>query len=464
MNIKNQRMSVLEHTAYGAGDMSLSVSIISASLLIYAFMVNVVGLTPVDAGWVLLVVRMIDAISDPLMGWLSMRLSTRWGRYRPWILLGSAPFGLSLFLLFTVVGDSYQTKLAWTSSVYIFNSLMFTVISIPYISLIGVLTRDPAERLKANAFRFPMAKAATLIVTTFVPYYVTSGIDPQSAYAEAFLALGIISIAILLFCVFNIKERVEIATPKNIPASVQLKALLRNDQWLILCLTMVLLLIAFATRGNIAFIYGTEFARAGNGWEIGIFMGMWSIGGVVGALCSKWLTDRYNKLTIFRLSLYGSAIMAVMMYFIVGIGDFYLAVLCYFLCCAISEINSPILWASIGEVGFYGEIKTGINTHGLSVGFVAFSQKLGMSISGPITGYTLAYIGYEAGTPLSQETLLGLSMAVTFIPAVFFMIGGLVFRKYFISNHYFKEMMMADRLPGISCPRSERNVQPKVTK
>ncbi|STV78535.1 GPH family transporter [Klebsiella michiganensis] len=74
----------------------------------------------------------------------------------------------------------------------------------------------------------------------------------------------------------------------------------------------------------------------------------------LGALISKWLTDRYNKLAVFRWSLYLSALMAVAMYFIVGIGDLYLAILFYFLCCAVSEINSPILWASIAEVGFYG--------------------------------------------------------------------------------------------------------------
>jgi len=459
MNTQKQHMSVLEHTAYGAGDMSLSVSIISASLLIYAFMVSVVGLTPVDAGWVLLVVRLIDAISDPLMGWLSVKVNTRWGRYRPWILIGSIPFGISLFLLFTIVGDSYQAKLTWTTSAYIFNSLMFTVIAIPYISLIGVITNDPAERIKANIFRFPMAKAATLIVTTFVPYYVTTGDDPQLAYATAFLALGVVSVAVLIFCALNVKERVTINTPKNVSAKTQLKALLQNDQWLILCLTMVLLLIAFATRGNLAFIYGTEFAKAGNGWEIGVFMGMWSVGGVAGALLSKWLTDRFHKLTVFRWSLYGSAVTAVLMYFVVGLGDLYLAILFYFLCCAVSEINSPILWASIGEVGFYGETKTGVNTSGLSIGFISFSQKLGMSISGPITGYTLAYIGYETGSELSLETLTGLSMAVTFIPALFFMIGGIVFKKYFISNHYFKEMMMTNRLPGISCSRKEVSTQ-----
>lgn len=453
---KKERMSILEHMAYGSGDMALSVSIISASLLIYTFMVSVVGLSPIDAGWVLLVVRLIDAISDPLMGWLSVKIKSRWGRYRPWIFLGSIPFGISLALLFTVVGDSYNTKLVWATATYVFNSLVFTVISIPYISLVGVMTNDPAERIKANTFRFPMAKAATLIVTTFVPYYVTSGIDAKDAYAMSFLILGIVSIVVLMFCTFCVKERVGLNVPQNVSVKDQFFALMKNDQWLLLCITMILLLIAFATRGNIAFIYGSEFAKAGNGWEIGIFMGMWSIGGIAGALVSKWLTDRYSKLVVFRRSLYASALVAIAMYFFVGIGDLYLAIVFYFLCCAISEINSPILWASIAEVGFYGEIKTGINTSGLSIGFVAFSQKLGMSISGPITGYTLTYIGYQAGAELSLETLCGLSAAMTFIPAFFFLIAGLVFRRYFISNTYFRQMMFDNKLPGVSCSRHDK--------
>lgn len=128
-----------------------------------------------------------------------------------------------------------------------------------------------------------------------------------------------------MFCACYVKERVEINSPNNVSTKKQILSLMKNDQWLILCITMVLLLIAFATRGNIAFIYGTEFAKAAGGWEIGIFMGMWSAGGIAGALISKWLTDRYNKLAVFRWSLYLSALMAVAMYFIVGIGDLYLA-------------------------------------------------------------------------------------------------------------------------------------------
>ncbi|KFC42128.1 hypothetical protein FF19_04020 [Klebsiella michiganensis] len=461
MNTTSQeRMSVHEHVAYGSGDMALSVSIISASLLIYTFMISVVGLTPIDAGWVLLAVRLIDAITDPVMGWLSGKVKTRWGRYRHWIAICSIPFGISLFMLFTVVGESYSARLGWTTGAYILNSIMFTMIAIPYISLVGVMTNDPAERLKANTFRFPMAKAATIIVTTFVPYYVTSkgAAEAGNAYALAFLVLGIASIIVLMFCAFYVKERVEINSPKNISTKKQILSLMKNDQWLILCITMVLLLIAFATRGNIAFIYGTEFAKAAGGWEIGIFMGMWSAGGIAGALISKWLTDRYNKLAVFRWSLYLSALMAVAMYFIVGIGDLYLAILFYFLCCAVSEINSPILWASIAEVGFYGEIKTGVNTSGLSIGFISFSQKLGMSISGPITGYTLTWIGYEAGAKLSMETLLGLSMAVTFIPAIFFLIASFVFKRYFIDNEYFREMIVSNKLPTDKLSREKDRI------
>lgn len=150
--------------------------------------------------------------------------------------------------------------------------------------------------------------------------------------------------------------------------------------------------------------------------------------------------------------------MAVAMYFIVGIGDLYLAILFYFLCCAVSEINSPILWASIAEVGFYGEIKTGVNTSGLSIGFISFSQKLGMSISGPITGYTLTWIGYEAGAKLSMETLLGLSMAVTFIPAIFFLIASFVFKRYFIDNEYFREMIVSNKLPTDKLSREKDRI------
>lgn len=439
------RLSVLEKSAYGAGDMALTISIISASILIYAFLIQVVGLSPVDAGWILMIVRTIDAISDPLMGILTSKFRTRLGRYRHWLMIGAIPFGISLWLLFTSFGETYSQKMAWSTGVYIFNSLAFTVLAIPYISLIGVITADPQERLNANAFRFPMAKVATLIVSTFVPYWVTQGSDARSSYATAFAVVGAVSVVIMLFCAFNVKERVITTTPAE-PLRRQVKGLLQNDQWQIISLAMVVLFVGFLVNGSVAIMYGKEFAGATDGYGIAIFMSMGSVGGILGPLISTWLTRHYCKIKVFKYSMYGSAVMSLLAWWLVGANSFWSATFFYLLCSVVSQINTPILWSSITEASDYGLCKTGIDASGLAIGMISFCQKFGMGIAGPITGYLLAWVGYSSEGAQSASAIAGLSWIMLLVPAVFYLLTGLIMHFYVINNAYYSAMMQQGRI------------------
>lgn len=437
------KMSVLEKIGFGAGDSAINLSLISAGMLIYAFHVQVVGLTPVDAGWLLLLVRIIDAFTDPMMGWMTNRYKTRWGHYRHWIGFAAIPMGLSMYLMFTTVGDTYQVKLLWAYATYIFNTLMFTMVTIPYISMIGVITDDPDERITANSWRFTMAKTATLLCTTFVPYWVTSQENQVEGYAVSFLILGVIGAICLMFCSLTTREKVDIE-PNTVPVKVQLKSLLKNDQWIVLCSACITLMLAFLVRGNIAFIYATEYSGASMGTQVSIFLGMWSVGGILAAIVSKKLTQHFCKIKVFRGSMYASALMGVSIYFLVGQGEFVAAVICYFLYCFLTDLNTPIFWALITEVSDYGKKKTGIDASGISMGAISFCQKLGMGLSGIVTGYTLQYFGYSAEAEKTTEVLNGLSLSLSIAPAIFFLITGLIMKKYIVTTDYYKQMMKSE--------------------
>ncbi|EGQ7984057.1 MFS transporter [Vibrio vulnificus] len=434
------RMSVLEKIGFGSGDSAINLSMISAGMLIYAFHVQIVGLTPVDAGWLLLLVRIIDAVTDPAMGWATNRYKSRWGHYRHWIGFAAIPMGISMYLMFTTVGDTYEMKLMWAYGTYIFNALMFTMVTIPYISMIGVVTDNPDERITANSWRFTMAKTATLLCTSLVPFWVTSQTDQLQGYATSFAILGAIGAACLLFCAFTTREHIEIE-PNTVPVKEQLKSLVRNDQWIVLCSACITLMLAFLVRGNIAFIYGTEYAGASFGVQISVFLGMWSVGGILAAIVSKKLTKHFCKIQVFRVSMYASALMGLSIYFLVGQGEFVAAVICYFLYCFLTDLNTPIFWALISEVSDYGKKKTGIDSSGISMGAISFCQKLGMGLSGIVTGYTLQYFGYSADAEKTPEVLEGLSLSLSIAPAIFFLITGLIMHKYIITTDYYNNMM-----------------------
>lgn len=155
----------------------------------------------------------------------------------------------------------------------------------------------------------------------------------------------------------------------------------------------------------------------------------------------KKLTKHFCKIRVFRVSMYASALMGLSIYFLVGQGEFVAAVICYFLYCFLTDLNTPIFWALISEVSDYGKKKTGIDSSGISMGAISFCQKLGMGLSGIVTGYTLQYFGYSADAEKTQEVLEGLSLSLSITPAIFFLITGLIMRKYIITTDYYNSMM-----------------------
>lgn len=146
--------------------------------------------------------------------------------------------------------------------------------------------------------------------------------------------------------------------------------------------------------------------------------------------------------------MYASALASVLAWWWIDEGNFIGATLFYLLCSTVSQINTPILWSSITEAAEYGYYKTGIDASGLGIGMISFCQKLGMGIAGPITGYLLDYVGYQAQGDISATAVQGLSTIMLLVPALFYLLTGWILKGYFINNVYYVEMVSAKRLPG----------------
>ncbi|MEL7478508.1 MAG: MFS transporter, partial [Pseudomonadota bacterium] len=167
--MESQKLSVVEKVGFGAGDMAVNVMVAALFYFMSFFYTDIYGLDPVDMGVLFLVARFVDAFTDPLMGVITDKVKTRWGQFRHWFLFLSVPYGLSVVLLFTTPDFDYNMKLAWAYATYLFATLMFTGVAIPYISYIGVLTADPKERLSANGYRMFFAKIANVVIVFSVP-------------------------------------------------------------------------------------------------------------------------------------------------------------------------------------------------------------------------------------------------------------------------------------------------------
>lgn len=438
--MSSMKLSVVEKLGFGAGDMAVNIVMITMQLIIAYFYTDIYGLEPADMGVLFLVVRLIDAFSDPVMGMVTDRCNSRHGHYRPFMLWFAIPFGVAVYLAFITPDFAYSYKLAWAYFSYILLTLLFTIVTIPYISLIGVITNDPAERLSANGYRFVLVKVAAFLVTIVVPalaLYLGDG-NMRDGYQPAMGLMGILGSVLFLVCFFTTKERIKPVIEKT-KLRQQARLLLKNDQWLLLCIVLILLMCGIVIRGSVATYYAKYYLHGGE-TLISPFLATGVTASILAMIASTWITKFYCKLKLFRYSQLLTVALCIAMYFIVGQDDVVLAFIFTFLIWFTCDMYMPIFWASIAEAVDYGHRKTGTRVSGLAFGGISFSQKLGMGVAGGLLGYLLSYFNYQADAEQSEFTLNGLSLMITVIPAVFHLAVGLIMYRYIISNPYYDQI------------------------
>ncbi|MFM2481144.1 MFS transporter [Celerinatantimonas sp. YJH-8] len=439
--MKKFKLSVLEKVGFGSGDMAVNVVISSMMLIITFFYTDIFGIRSQDLALLFIVVRLIDAVTDPLMGLLTDKFNTRWGRYRPYFLFLAVPFGISVFLTFSTPDVGYNLKLAYAYATYILVTLIFTAVTIPYISLIGVLTNDPQERLSANGYRLFFAKIAAFLVTIIVPQlsaYYGNG-NMQVGYQFSMGLMGAMATLLFLFCFFSTKERVEhdIET-RNI--WVQVKALAKNDQWLVLCFACVTGTVGYVIRGSVAAYYAKYYLGGGPAM-ISNFLATGVVAAILAMVASTWITKRYCKVKLFRYSQILVAVLSVILFFLVGRNDIALAFTIYFLLSFVVDLHAPVFWSAIAEAVDYGAVKNGDRASGLSFGGISFCQKFGMGIAGAIVGWLLTYFNYVPNQTQTSFTLTGIALMLSIIPGFFHLLMGLAMFKYKITDTYYNKML-----------------------
>tara|TARA_Y100000389_G_scaffold198298_1_gene234565 strand:- start:2413 stop:3750 length:1338 start_codon:yes stop_codon:yes gene_type:complete len=434
------KLSVREKLGFGAGDMAVNIVMITMQLIIAFFYTDIYGLDPADMAILFIVVRLIDAFSDPAMGIITDKCNSKHGHYRPFMLWFAIPFGVAVYLAFITPDLAYTYKLAWAYFSYILLTLIFTVVTIPYISLIGVITNDPVERLSANGYRFVLVKISAFLVTIVVPsmaLYLGDG-NMRDGYQPAMGIMGILGSILFLVSFFNTKERIKPVIEKT-RFKEQAKLLVKNDQWILLCIVLILLMCGIVIKGSVGAYYAKYYLQGGDAL-ISPFLATGVTASILAMIASTWITKFYCKVKLFRYSQILTFILCVAMYFFVGQDDVILAFVFTFLIWFVADMYMPIYWSSVAETVDYGHRKTGLRVSGLAFGGISFCQKLGMGIAGGLLGYLLSYFNYQADSDQSEFTLNGIALLITIIPAIFHLAIGLIMHKYYITNEYYDEI------------------------
>ncbi len=437
--MKSQKLSVLEKIGYGSGDAAVNVVFSSMVLIISYFYIDVFGLRPRDMGLLFLLVRIIDAVTDPLMGLITDKYTSRWGRYRQYFLFLSVPFGISVFLTFTTPGFDYAGKMIYAYATYIFMTLMFTSVTIPYISFISVLTNDSQESLSANGYRLFFAKVAAFAVSIVVPVMAESlGKDNiGKGYQLAMGIFALLSILLFLFCFFTTKERVEHVVDKK-PFMEQLKLLFQNSQWTILFGVCFIGTVGYVIRNSVALFYA-KYYLGGDAKMQSTFLATGVIAAILAMPASGLITRRYCKVKLFKWTQVAAGVLSLIMLFAVRPGNVFLAFPLYFIISFVVDLHAPVFWSAIPEAVDYGHAESGKRVSGLAYGGISFAQKAGAGVAGYAVGYLLDAFKYVQNAEVqSQFTLWGLALMLTIIPGVFQTVMGVLMFRYKITDKYYE--------------------------
>lgn len=239
--METSKLTVKEKIGYGMGDAGCNIIFGAIMLFVNYFYTDIFGLAPALVGVLLLSVRVIDAVTDPIMGAMADRTRSKYGRFRPWLLWMAFPYALFSVLMFTTPEWTYNSKVIYAFVTYFLLSITYTAINIPYCSLGSVITNDPKERVACQSYRFVLVGIATLLLSlTLLPMADWfGGEDKAKGYQMAMAVLAFIGMCMFLFCFATVRERVRPAVQTNDDLKADLKDVWKNDQWVkILLLTL----------------------------------------------------------------------------------------------------------------------------------------------------------------------------------------------------------------------------------
>ncbi len=423
-----------EKIAYGLGDTASNIIFQTVMLFLTFFYTDIFGISPAVVGTLFLVVRIIDAITDPLMGALTDATRTQYGSYRPYLLWLALPFGIISVITFTTPDLSPNGKIIYAFATYTLLMLVYTAINIPYSALGGVLSRDPNERVSIQSYRFVFGMLGGLLVTSCTLPLVAwlGGGNNALGYQLTMVAMSCLGVGLFLVCFRFTKERVVAPQQHTLNMKAQMATLWQNGPFRILCAAALMLLTSMVLRTTLAIYYVKDVLGVGHLVTEFITLGM--IGNILGCACAQPLSKRIDKKAAYIYLQYISAAISCIAFWLTG-EQLIMAFMVYFLWCFFTQMATPLLWAKMADAIDYGQWQNGQRLTGLVYASVVFFIKMGLALGGAIAGWLLAYYGYQANTELSEATQHGILTSFTLYPAIGSVIVALIMRHYLLDNN-----------------------------
>ncbi len=431
---------VIERFAYGCGDFGCNIIYTAMSAFLLFYYTDYAGVSALAVGTIMMVSRLLDGISDIIMGVIVDRTKSRFGKARPWILRMCIPFAVSGVLLFSVPTGWAQTpKLVYVFITYnLVSTIIYTAINVPYSALNALMTQDPYERSVLSIFRNLLATAGTLIINTFTLPLVEKFGNDASAWTKTFCVFGLLAVAAFLCNFFGTKERVKPASAENgvaedVPFAQGIKALFQNKYWIMMTAMLALFFLMYSVNGGATVYYAKDILGDRN--LVSTINGIFNIVQICGMFFVAMLVKRYGKRNVFTVGLVfdiigmfvlnfsgGMMPMIVISSVIRGIGN---------------ACGGATMWAMVSDTIDYDEWKTGYRTEGLVNSACSFGYKIGNGIGSALLGVILELGGYVGDAAVqTASALVSIKVCFVWIPIAVYMIGIIIMKFWQLDKEF----------------------------
>lgn len=452
-----EKLSFSEKFGYSLGDLAANFVFQAMLALQLDFYTHTFGLTAAQAGTLFLVVGLGVACLNPVMGVIADRTSTRWGKFRPWLLWTAVPFGIIGVLTFTTPNLSPIAKIVYAWTTYILLRVVYTVNNVPYASLTAVMTSDPDERTSIASYRQIAANSAGFIIASLaIPMVKHFGHGNDAlGYQITMGLLSGLSVIFFIIAFFVTRERIQPDPQQKSSLGQDLADLFRNGPWIVLFLATLFYFAAIVIRGNVMLPY-FRFV-AGDVDLYAWFNGFGLASLLIGVACSTGVSKVVGKRSLFIASMALAGLFSLALLFIsphathVIIGAEVLRQFSF-------GLSGPILWAMMGDVADYGEWKTGRRASGTVTSAVVFALWAGLALGGAIAGWLFSLYGFISEAPAqSAHAQAGILLTASVWAGLAFFAAALSLLFYPISREGNKKIAeeLAERRKGFATGKAQ---------
>lgn len=460
------KISIVEKIGYSLGDLAANLIFQTLMTFLAFFYTDVYKIPAGSASVIILVGGFFGAFFNIAMGAIADRTRSKYGKFRPWVLFTAVPFGVIALLTFSTPAFSETGKIIYAIVTYFLLVIIYSANNLPYSALSGVITGDMKERNSLSSYRFVGVMIAQFIIQVLLlPLVLIFGDgDKAAGFKKVMTFFAIVGTVFFIITFLTTRER--ITPPKGQRTSVKqdLIDLYKNQPWVVMLITTVLVFITLALKGGMYIYYFKYYLNekaladflsaigfnrfsewlysiSGFKWPDDTFTtgnSLFNAGGIifmiVGIGFSKPLADRFGKRDVFGAALLLSAICllffnfysptSIVLVFITQIahGFFY-------------GITIPLLWTMIADVADYSEWKNNRRATAIVFSAMIFGLKIGLSIGGAIGAAFLAAYGYVPDqAEQTAKTISGIRLSVSLYPGLLFIFSVLMLVKYSINK------------------------------